>query len=202
MPTIAADSRQIPRKKEITAQSNYNDLIYGWFQANSEWDQVQGHCRWVAKSKVKYSAMEKEIGICRQTISTKVKNLMKMGLLTYNEELKRYELVLLEKDAAMLIEKHTLELLVAAMNQCAITTYVYLYSRYYANQCKPFDFQMEQLKVMCGMSPDNRSNTKFVNILEVLQKLGLLQYTYITSGTEAHEIKSNYRITWMTNRLE
>ena len=66
-----------------------------------------------------------------------------MGLLSYNEELKRYELILLEKDAAMLIEKHTLEMLVSAMNQCAITIYVYLYSRYYANNYQPFDFYME-----------------------------------------------------------
>lgn len=66
-----------------------------------------------------------------------------MGLLSLNNETGRYELVILEKDAAMLIDRHTLDILVSAMNTYAITTYVYLYSRYYANSFKPFDFYME-----------------------------------------------------------
>lgn len=200
--TISKDSRQIPKKKDLTSDKKYNDLVYGWLQAHSEWDQVQGHKRWLDKRVVNFSKIADDTGICRQTVSTKVKNLISMGLLSLNNETGRYELVILEKDAAMLIDRHTLDILVSAMNTYAITTYVYLYSRYYANSFKPFDFYMEQLKAMVNLSGDNRgTNEKFSNILIVLQKLGLLKYEYKTAGADGN-IKSNYRITWMTNKLE
>ncbi len=200
--TISADSRQIPKKKEITADRKYNDLVYAWLQTHSEWDQTKGHGRYVLKKVVNFSNMAADTGICRQTISSRFKDLIKMGLVIDNAEEKRYDLVLLEKEAAMLIDRHTLDILISAMNSDAITTYVYLYSRYYANGCKPFDFHMEQLKSMTGHSTTNRDTTskKFFNILVVLQKLGLIYFEYRTTGADGN-IKSNYSVTWMTNKL-
>lgn len=201
--TIPIDSRQIPKKKEVTANKNYNDLVYGWLQAHSEWDNVKGHCRTISKKAVKFSSIAKDTGLCRQTVSSKFKSLINLGLVTENQENNEvYNLVILEKDAAMLIDRETLEVLISAMNTDAITTYVYLYSRYYANGCKGYEFQLEHLKEMVGLSAENRGSTskKFQNILVALEQLGLLEYEYKTCGTE-NGIKSKYRVISMQNKF-
>ena len=108
-----------------------------------------------------------------------------------------YEIVILDKDVAFLIENRTLEILVSAMNQNAITCYVYLYCRYCANKCKPFKFYMDQLRAMTGMSTSNRDNNTFKNILLVLQKLELLKFSLVNDG----DVRTVYQIDWMTNKI-
>ena len=50
----------------------------------------------------------------------------------------KYELIVLEKDLASLVPYSTLKLLVDSLNDNSISTYVYLFNCYYANNCKPF----------------------------------------------------------------
>jgi len=56
-----------------------------------------------------------------------------MGFIVENKEKGWYELTLLEKDIAMLIPYETLTLLVDTLSANTISTYVYLFKRYYAN---------------------------------------------------------------------
>lgn len=49
-------------------------------------------------------------------MSKKVALLQELGLLILNEQEKMYEIVILDKDVAFLIENRTLEILVSAMN--------------------------------------------------------------------------------------
>ena len=67
-----------------------------------------------------------------------MKNLEKMGLVTKNEMKKRYELLILDPDVAALIPYNTLKLLVDTLSENSISSYVYLLSRYIANNENPY----------------------------------------------------------------
>lgn len=49
-----------------------------------------------------------------------------------------YELITLEKDIASLVPHNTLKLIADTLSDNSISTYIYLFNRYYANECKPF----------------------------------------------------------------
>jgi len=46
-----------------------------------------------------------------------------------------YEIITLEKDIAALVPYNTLKLLTDTLNENSISTYIYLFNRYYANNC-------------------------------------------------------------------
>ena len=68
----------------------------------------------------------------RQTASKKFQNLIALGLLKENE-LGVYNLELLPADVAALIPQETLSILVNALNENSISTYIYLLRRWFAN---------------------------------------------------------------------
>lgn len=107
-----------------------------------------------------------------------MKNLEKLGLVTKNESKKRYELTILDANMAALIPYPTLKLLVDALSENSISTYVYLLGRYIANKEKPFQFTLAQIKAAIGISTSTRSNDNIItNILFVLEKIGLIKYS-------------------------
>lgn len=55
-----------------------------------------------------------------------------MGLVTLNEEKGRYELLALSADISMLIENGTLRKMLNALNENAISVYIYLLNRFLA----------------------------------------------------------------------
>ena len=65
-----------------------------------------------------------------------------MGLVTKNEMKNRYELLILDPNVAALIPYDTLKLLVDTLSENSISTYVYLLSRYIANNEKPYVFTL------------------------------------------------------------
>ena len=80
--------------------------------------------------------------LSRQTISTKFKNLKELGLIReVNSE--TYEIITLEKNIASLVPYNTLKLITDTLNENSISTYIYLFNCYYANDCKPFQFTLE-----------------------------------------------------------
>lgn len=46
-----SNERQIPKSKEYIANPLYWDVVYGYIQANSEWEGIQGHPRIFSKRK-------------------------------------------------------------------------------------------------------------------------------------------------------
>lgn len=197
------DSRQMPRKKEYTANKAYSDIVYAWLQVNSEWDGQKGHARTIAKSKVRYVNIAAELGLSRQTVSTRFKKLLDveggLGLVHLNELTGQYELALLPAEMAQLIESHTLRRMVSALNENAISVYIYLFSRYCANQFKEFQFTIEQVKGAIGISTQTRSNNYIItDILDILQKLELLEYESITSVNQ-DDIQTTLKIKSMAN---
>lgn len=201
---ILKDSRQMPKKKEYMANKMYNDKVYAWLQVNSHWDSER-NIRWLSKKEVQYTNMAADLNISRQTASTRFKRLLDegngIGLVHFNKEDNRYELCLLQADAAMLIEKLTLRKMMSTFNENTINTYVYLLSRYIANGEKEFEIVIRQVKEAIGLSSKSDGNNYIVtDILDVLSKLGLVEYKLITRS-DGNGIKKIYVITKMSNKF-
>lgn len=199
---ILKDSRQVPKKKEYMANKMYSDIIYAWLQVHS-YRREGENIRWIPKNEVKFTVIAEALGISRQTVSLKFKKLLseELNLITFNKQLNRYELTQLSNNVAMLIQNGTLSKMVSALNENAINVYVYLFNRYWANKCKPFEFTIDQIKSNIGISTSTRSNDYIINdILSVLKKLGLLKYKIITKRKNS-EVHSIFQMETMCNEI-
>ena len=103
----------------------------------------------------------------------------------------------------MLIPQSTLEVLVSALNDNAISVYVYLFNRYYANGCREFQFSYAELKNAIGIAVKSNGNNYIIScILFVLNKIGLLEYkAQNVVNEEGRTVCQNY-VTWMTNEID
>lgn len=196
------NSRQVPKKKEICTNKKYYDILYSYLQCISEKDS-DGR-RFFSKKEINFTKLSKIFSLSRQTVSTKFKNLIELGLVIENGNV--YYLEKLERDFAALIPYDTLKLITDTLSENSVNTYVYLFNCYYANNCKPFQFTLEQVKANIGICTSTRSNDEIVtNILFVLQKIGLIRYELITKVDNLvgiQNVKTIYQITWLKNTLE
>lgn len=203
---IKNNSRQIPDNKEICADKKYYDILYGYLQQISECEQCKGSViRYVSMKDISFVRLSGILNLSRQTVSTKMKNLEKLGLVVKNDSKKRYELTTLDTTMAALVPYPTLKLLVDALSENSISTYVYLLNRYIANQENPFQFTLAQIKSAIGVSTNTRSNDDVItNILFVLERIGLIKYslTAISQKDEFENIKTIYQVDWMTNEIK
>lgn len=150
--------------------------------------------RLVPKRLTTFVRLAEVLQLSRQTISTRFKNLQELGLIVdYAEDDEYYELIDLDPAYAALIPNETIKLLVDALNDRCISTYVYFFIRYYANGCAPFVFTFGQLKTFLGLSVKTQSNDDVVvNLLYVLGRLGLIGYTKTKSDG-----KTLYRVDYV-----
>lgn len=106
---IENDSRQIPKIEKYTADKKYNDLLYSFLQEMSYKEKIGEQVdRYINKEDIVFSKLADQIGLSRQVVSTKFKNLIKIGLVEFIEEEKRYKLSYLDASVAMLIPIETL----------------------------------------------------------------------------------------------
>ena len=203
---IKNNSRQIPDNKIICADKKYYDILYGYLQQISESEECKGAVvRYIPTKEVSFVRLSEILNLSRQTVSTKMKNLEKLGLVVKNDSKKRYELTTLDATMAALVPYPTLKLLVDALSENSISTYVYLLNRYVANNERPFQFTLAQIKSAIGISTSTRSNDDVItNILFVLAKIGLIKYSLaaVAQKDEFENIKTIYQVDWMTNYLE
>lgn len=207
---VQANSRQVPKHKDYISNSKYCDYLYGYLQAASQWDGVIGHPRFIYKKSINFSRIATDLGKSRQTISTKFKNLEKgdvdhgvLPLIRLSEDGTKYELIYLEGNLAMLVPELTLKVLVSTFNEHTISVYVYLLNRYYASQCKGFQFSFPELKSAIGISQKSHGNNYIISsILLILQRAGLLELESKTLNTDKGLIKTHYFVKWMTNDIE
>ena len=87
---IQPNSRQIPSNELYTADKKYNDLLYGILQEMSYVGDE--NIRYVNKSDISYVKLAKKLNLTRQTVSTRFKHLLEIGLINYDEANKRYQL--------------------------------------------------------------------------------------------------------------
>lgn len=190
----------MPKRREDIVDKRYSDLVYAWFQINSEWDGA-GENRWIMKRDASFIRIAEELGMSRQTVSIKVKNLLKMNdLLIYNNKLKRYEIIKQPGNVMMLIEHNTLRKMVSSLNENTINVYIYLLSRFLANDEEYYEFSIRQIKEFIGIGITTRSNDYIVSdILDILRRIGLIEYKIIRRSNGQQQI---HRLTYITNHIE
>ena len=198
--------RQIPKTKEYCANKDYYDILYGYLQEQSQWEKNQyNNRRYVEKSIINYSQLGRKLGLSRQTVSKKFKNLIDLGLIK-DEQGDKYYLTPLSSDIASLIPNPTLKLITDTLNEYSISVYVYLLVRYIANGEEYFIFKLSDIKKHIGICATTRSNDDIItNILFVLQKIGLIKYHLTTlqqDNVDYKDVKTVYQLDFLTNYIE
>ena len=198
--------RQIPKTKEYCSNKEYYDILYGYLQQQSQWEQKKNNNRrYVDKSLINYSQLGRQLGISRQTASKKFKNLINLGLII-DEPGDKYYLTPLSADIASLIPNPTLKLITDTLNEYSISVYVYLLMRYIANNEEIFQFKLSDVKKHIGICSTTRSNDEIItNILFVLQKIGLIKYRRTAlqqENVDYKDVKTIYQLDYLTNYIE
>ena len=140
--------------------------------------------------------MGAELGMSRQTISKKFRNLIECGLVTKTKN--GYILRDLDKTEAYLLSNELLATLVSTLQVNTINIYIYLLNRYIANSQQEFDITLKQLKAYIGIANNTRGNDYIViKILEILDRLGLIKQEVQLKDTTRRQ----YVIKKVTNEL-
>lgn len=196
----------MPTNRMLVREKNYCDLLYAWLQCNSERVHPTSRERCIAKSKVKWAAIERDFTrelsdgtfekiMDRRTIAKYFNFLVAQGLVKLEED--TYYLTLLEGSEAHLIEYNTLSKLMNVLQKNSLSIYIYLYNRYYANNSKPFIATMKQIKEYIGVATTTTSNNVFIDdTLDILKRLNLLDYELTLQ-----EGKSYLTFKWVKNQL-
>ena len=206
----------MPSTSSVAREKDYCDLLYAWLQCNSDRVNMNESARRIHKSKIKWTAIEKDFTrvlvdgsiekvMSRKTIAKYFKHLEDRGFIQFNDVDDYYYLTVLDSSEANLIEYNTLSKLLNVMQRNSINIYVYLFNRFYANGNKPFQFTIEQIKNHIGISTTTRSNDEIVsNILFILQKLGIIKYSLTTlkqEGDNFNNVKTIHQLDWITNDI-
>ena len=173
----------MPKNKEVVSNKGYCDIIYAYLQTNCDilWKDKQAIRKVVYKKNINFTQIGKALNLSRQTVATKIKNLIALGLVLEEEDL--YELVELEKTGAFLVHTPTLVTLTVTTKEDLINTYIYLLNRYIANKDQKFVFYLADIKKFLGLSPTNKHNNFIIKqCLNLLNSLGLVETKEIEIG--------------------
>ena len=174
------DSRQIPSDKSLTGNKKYSDLLYGYLQVVSEREEGT-NIRYIEKKNLKFTKIAADLQISRQTVASRLNNLIDMGLLKYDEVKKRYEFITIQKDLAALLPKPTVRILCNTLRERSLSILAYLLKRYFQHGQKPFNINIDVLKAQVGLSSANRgtNNEVITDTLILLKKLGFIDYKVV-----------------------
>ena len=129
---------------------------------------------------------------------------MSLGLVTKGAD-GCYNLEVLPADVAALVPYDTLTLLVNTLSDYAISTYIYLLRRWFANQESEFYFSLKEIKNFLGLSTATQSNDEIVkDILYVLEKIELIKVELVSVKSEV--VKGGHKMihqcTYLTNYID
>ena len=174
------DSRQIPSDKSLTGNKKYSDLLYGYLQVVSEREEGT-NIRYIEKKNLKFTKIAADLQISRQTVASRLNNLIDMGLLKYDEVKKRYEFITIQKDLAALLPKPTVRILCNTLSERSLSILAYLLKSYCQHGQKPFNINIDILKAQVGLSSANRgtNNEVITDTLILLKKLGFIDYKVV-----------------------
>lgn len=204
-----ANERQIPKTQEYFCNPLYWDIVYAYIQVNSEWDGVEGHPRIFPKKKANFTKIGDYLGLTRQTVSKRFQDLEngqkdKEGLnLIKKLDNGDYEIIILDSSVATLINNDTLRVLTSACNNYTISIYVYLYSRWMAQQQQEFKFTYDQLKHIIGIGKKSDSNDYIVkDILNLLMMMELVTLKCNVELSENGGFKTIYSVVGMKDTVD
>lgn len=196
---IEKNSRQVPKTKQVITNKSYHDIVYAYLQVNSLLDE--NNIRYIDKKQVKFTQIAAALGISRQTVSTKIKGMITMGLIIENNEKGRYELTTLDNSIALLIPAETLRKMTSALSENAINVFIILLNNWFRNNQKSYQFTLANIKENIGISTKTRSNDYIItDILEVLAQLGLISY-HLEEAITKECFKTIYRLDNINNKI-
>lgn len=156
----------------IMADKKICDLTYGKITIESKFDKEKNQ-RYISKSEVNLSAWAEVLGITRQTLSTRLKYLIKVGLVQENKE---YYIMPIATEHFFDIEEKTFKQLVASAHKNLIRVYVCLlgWHRHCQKQGTKYQFSIDSLnrELKLTVNTDNREKTSL--IIDTLERLGLI----------------------------
>jgi len=190
--------RQVPKVKDYLSVKKYCDVLYCYLQVISYFNEETKE-RYILKKDIKFTKIGDDLGMSRQTASTKFNNLKSLGLIIEKEG--KYILVNLDKEVAELVPFSTLRILTNTVKENVISTYIYLLVRYRAEKQEPFIFTFEQIKKYIGIGTSRGTDYIISDILLLLSKLDLIKYTMTVENVNGGA-KSIYRIDSMNNKIE
>ena len=194
-------------KKKLSARQKivYSDIVYGYLQAISEWDEIKGHPRYIKKKNVVFSRIATAVKLTRQTVSNRFKSFIDLGLVMDDKQNDRYILHIIDPKEGDLIPANTLNVLVYTTNVNVISTFNYLLYRWKAclkSGNIKYVVTYDQLKANLGMSTKTRSNDDAIkSILWLLRKIGLIEYDSNTFGVSTG-CRTTYEITKVVAEIE
>ena len=107
----------------------------------------------------------------------------------------KFELVTLSPVEGFLIPESTLRIMSNTLSENTINVYIFLCKAFIANKEKPCDFTIHALKAYCGLGVKGDSNNYIItDILMVLQKLGLIEYSISTNKSGEGGPKTHYHL--------
>lgn len=174
---IQKNSRQIPSNEIYTANKQYSDILYGYLQHNSLLDETS-KVRYIPKKEISYVKLAKELGMHRQTVSSKFNNLIKQGLVIYNEPMKRYELVTIDANLATLLPDETVRICYNTLQDRCLSILAYLLKTYIQHGEESCKINLDVIKGYVGICVSNRgcNNQIIKDCLLILEKLGFIAY--------------------------
>jgi DNA-binding transcriptional ArsR family regulator len=181
---IQKNSRQVPSVTEYIGNKKYSDLLYGYLQHISKREEDSAN-RYIEKKDINYSSIAKEIGMSRQTVSSKFKALIEMGLISYNEETQVYELFALDKALATLLPAQTIRVLCNTLRERSISILCYLLKLYVREGESPCILNLDMIKTFLGLSEKNNgvNNQTILDTLYILSELKLIEVHCEECGT-------------------
>lgn len=196
---IEKNSRQVPKTKQVITNKSYHDIVYAYLQVNSLLDD--NNVRYISKKQIKFTQIAAALGISRQTVSTKFKGMIAMGLIVENSEKERYELTTLDNSSALLIPMETLRKMTSALSENAINVYIILFNNWFKHEQKGYQITLGSIKEAIGISSKTRSNDYIItDILEVLAQLGLIKY-HLDELVSVECFKTIYKIDNINNKI-
>lgn len=174
---IQSNSRQIPSDKMYTANKKYSDILYGYLQYISHFDE-DNHVRFIFKKEINYKQIGEAIGMHRQTVSSKFKELMAQGLITFDEDRGRYDLDYLDGRLATLLPNNTIRILCSNFKERSISILAYLLKTNVQHGGEPCQINIDIIKEYVGLNKKNRgyNNQVIKDCFTLLQWLGLIQF--------------------------
>lgn len=178
---LQSNSRQIPNSKTVTSNKDYFDYLYSILQEMSHLEVTPSgeHIRYLEKKEVSSVKLGEMIKASRQTAANRFKKLEQLKLVEFDETNNRYILTYLERSLCTLVPQETLRKMNNALSRYSVSLFVYFMNRYLAAGENEFIVTMSQMKEYIGIAKSTSSNNEVItDIMEVLQKLGLIEYEY------------------------
>lgn len=160
----------------IMADKKICDMTYGKMVVECHFDKEKNQ-RYIKKSEVNMTNWANELGISRQTLSTRLKYLAKpeIGLVKEDGE---YYIMPVATEHFFDVNEKTFRFLVNTCHKDSIRVYLFFigWDRYCKKQKTKYQFSFDSLARELGWAERNaKTNQKIADIIELLERLGLLE---------------------------